>query len=175
MKHLPFPSLLLAFFLVSCSQSSNTSVNNGGGSAVTWTIPTAGTEYVFQSTAVGLPNIPPDTAVIVTTGQHLGGKTNVITYADHAGTIGTSFYNIENNGDISDGNYITDGLGDTTYVWTTFPTGSQQPISDPVTDTTEVGIHIFRSNVRTFVGAETLTTIAGPFSTLHVRQTSINV
>jgi hypothetical protein len=110
------------------------------------------------------------------TGQHLGGKTNVIDYDENnSGSVGTSFYNIESNGDISDGNYITDGLGDTTYVWTTFPTGSQQPISDPVTDTIESGIHIFRSNVRTFVGAETLTTIAGPFSTLHVRQTSIDI
>ncbi len=96
-------------------------------------------------------------------------------YADHAGTIGTSFYNIENNGDISDGDSTTTSLGADTTTWTTYPTASHQPISDPVTDTIESGIHIFRSNVRTYVGAETLTTTAGPFSTLHVRQTSIDI
>jgi hypothetical protein len=165
-------SLLPFVLLTSCHQGSDTSPNNGGGSTVTWTIPSVRAKYVFQSSTPGLTKTVLDTSIIVTTGQHLGGKTNVITYEDLAGTIGTAFYNIEDNGDISDGDAA---LGDTTFTWTTFPTASHQPISDPVTDTTEGGIHIFRSNVCTYVGGETLTTLAGSFSTLHVRETSISI
>ena len=116
-----------------------------------------------------------DSVFILTTGQHLGGKTNVITYADHAGTIGTVIYNIEDNGDISDGDPTTTASGADTIAWTTFPTASHQPISDPVIDTIESSIHIFQSDVRSFVGAETLTTAAGEFATLHVRETSIRI
>jgi hypothetical protein len=170
-----FTLLLLVVLVGACSQSSDTTLNGGTQSTVPWVIPNVGTAYVFQLDGAN-PNIHPvDTIFILSTGQHIGGKTNVIDYADHAGTIGTSFFNIEANGDISDGYYTTNALGDTTYVWTTFPTGSLKPIADPVTDTIEQGIHIFRSNVRTFIGAENLVTLVGPFSTLHVRETSITI
>ncbi len=171
MKHIQiFSALLLALFFASCSNSSDTT-QNGGGSTVTWTIPTIGTEYVYQSQGVnGLPFF--DTISIVQTGQHLGGKTNVITYADEEGTV---IYNIEANGDISDGDPTTTAHGVDTITWTTFPTATHQPISDPVMDTTEGLIHIFQSDVRTYVGAETLTTTAGQFATLHVRETTIRI
>ncbi len=175
MKHPLLPGLLLAVALVSCNQSTNTVLNGGTESTVPWVTPNVGTAFVFELTGVN-PNFhPTDTILIVKTGQHIGGKTNVIDYEDHAGTIGTSFYNIENNGDISEGYTTIKVLGDTTYIWTTFPTASLKPIADPVTDTTESGIHIFRSDVRTFVSAENLITPVGTFSTLHVRETYINI
>ena len=164
--------LIGLLFITSCSQNSDTSSN--GVSTVSWTIPTIGTAFIYQLQQQD-PVAPFDTVMILQTGQHLGGKTGVIGCLDKAGTAGTFFYNIEPNGDISDGDPTTTSLGVDTITWTTFPTASHQPISDPVTDTIESGIHIFRSNVRTFVGAETLTTTAGQFSTLHVRETSISI
>ncbi len=116
-----------------------------------------------------------DTVTILQTGQHLGGKVGVIGCLDRAGTAGTFFYNIETNGDLSYGDSTPNASNGFTYTWTTFPTGSQKTIAAPVVDTVEAGIPIFRSDVRTFVGTENITTPAGPFSTLHVRETSINV
>jgi hypothetical protein len=170
MKHKQiFVTLFIALLLPSCRQVADNPLN---GSAVTWAIPTIGTSYVYQITEQD-PAARFDTITILQTGQHLGGKTGVVGCLDNAGTIGTFFYNIEPNGDISYGDSTL--TSPSTYTWTTFPTASQQPISDPVEDTTESGIHIFRSNVRTFVGAENITTTAGQFSTLHVRQTSISI
>jgi len=168
-------SILFVFICSSCSQNSGTSLNNNGGSGstVTWKNPTAGTNFIYEAKE-SFANVM-DTETIATAGLHLGGKTDVIDYVDHSGTAGTAFYNIETNGDISSGSYTTDGVGDTTYTWKTFPTASHQPISDPGEDTTEAGIHIFRSDVRTFVGADSTTTLAGTFATLHVRETSINI
>src|ERR1700733_9001444 len=172
MKHfrILFPLFLLVI-LASCEQNPDTSQNNsGGGNTVTWTTPTIGTKYIYQIAGPLKPVT--DSITILNTGQHVGGKTDVIEYNDDGGT---AFDNIEPNGDISYGSYTTDGLGDTTYTWTTFPTASHQPISDPVVDTIESGIHIFRSNVRTFVGADSTITAAGTFATLHVRATSISI
>jgi hypothetical protein len=171
-------SLFLLVILASCSQNSSTSLNNsggngGGGSTVTWKNPTVGTNFIFE-TKESFGNVF-DTTSIASTGQHLGGKTDVIYYVDHSGGAGTAFYNIETNGDISYGSYNLNSNGDTIYTWETFPTASLLPISDPVEDTIEAGIHIFRSNVRTFVGADSTITSAGTFATLHVRATSISI
>jgi hypothetical protein len=175
MKNLWIPCFLLASVLASCSQSSDTSQNNGGGNSVNWIIPAVGTEYVFQSTTQGLPKSIFDTLSILQTGQHIGDKTGVIGCLDKTGSAGTFFYNIENNGDLSYGDSTPNDAGGFTYEWTTFPTGSQKPIANPLVDTVEAGIPIFRSDVRTFVGAENLITAAGPLATLHVRETSINI
>lgn len=170
---------LLAFtlFLVllsSCSQSSDTAIN-GGGPAVAWTIPSVGTAYVFQSNTPISTKPGFDTVTILQTGQHLGGKTGVIGCEDQDGSAGTFFYNIEQNGDLSYGDSSIDTTGAYTYTWKTFPTGSHQPIADPAVDTIESVFHIIRSDVRSFVGAETLATAAGSLSTLHVRETAINI
>jgi hypothetical protein len=175
MKLSPLSCLLFALVLGSCSQSSNTSLNGNTQSAVPWVIPNSGTAFVYELTGINPKVHPVDTIFILTTGQHLGGKTGVIGCEDKAGTAGTFFYNIEENGDISDGDSTTNSHGVTTFTWTTFPTGSLKPIADPVIDTVESGIHIFRSNLRTFVDTEQLTTLAGTFSTLHVREVSISI
>jgi hypothetical protein len=171
MKYLNILSALLTLVLVSsCNQGASTSVNGDTGAGV-WMVPAVGTRYVYESQGINSPVF--DTVTILATDQHLGGKTGVIGCADHSGGVGTFFYNIEQNGDISYGD--SSHSSPSVYTWTTFPTASQKPIGDPVTDTTEGSIHIFKSDVRSFVGTETLTTLAGSFSALHVRETSISI
>ena len=123
-------SLFLVVALASCSQNSGTSLNNGGGSMVRWTTQNIGTSYVFEEIQPNSKKPVIDTITILETGQNLGGKTGVVGAEDIAGTIGAFFYNIEQNGDISfgDSSFSTPS----SYTWKTYPTASQQPISDSV-------------------------------------------
>jgi hypothetical protein len=152
-----------------------TSVNDSSGNSVFWTIPEIGTEEIYQAVVPDSVVTVYNTLIILATKEHIGEKTNVISYSEGPSAQDSGFYNIEPNGDISIGDSMLNSSGEYSFRWTTFPTGSRQPISDPVIDTTEHGADVFQSDVRTFVDTETITTLAGVFSTLHVREITINI
>jgi hypothetical protein len=180
-----FASLFLIVILASCNQGGSvTSLNDGGGSFGMWTIPGIGTKYIFQSTQSDSTSQEFDTLTILKTGQHLGGKTNVVSYsAGPAGEGDTEFYNIEQNGDFSESSDATndsDGVIVQRFNWDTLPTGSRKTtqLETPV-DTIEGQLndqeHVVESDVVVFVGTENLSTPAGDFSTLHLRETFISI
>jgi hypothetical protein len=172
MKHSLLPGLLLAVFLVSCHQSTETTLNGGGEGAGPWIIPGVGTEFIFTDTAPG-DSAPPviDTLeyTIASTGQQVGGKSNVVGYlASRSGQSPTSlFYAIESNGNFSSG----DSISPDSIAWIDYPTGTQKTILDTPTTTISSGEQTTTTDVRSFIGAENLTTTAGNFYTLHVRET----
>ncbi len=173
MKHLLLPGLLCAVFLVSCKQTSETTLN--GSSIGMWAIPNTGTTYVFENT----PSTGFDTDVIVKTGQSLGGKTNVLTYSDHSsdGEIANHYYSIDPNGDFSIGSNegAVDSLGNPVFTWQTYPTGSRQPINvEPPFDTIEGDEIEVRTDIISYVDTETLTVAAGTYSTMHIQQVFID-
>jgi hypothetical protein len=178
MKHIKILSAhLLIIILTSCNQGGVTSINDGGGSVGMWIIPGVGTKFVSQVTQAASTTPEFDTFSITKTGQHLGGKTNVVTFAvDDFGD--TEFYNIESNGDISLAGSETsdsDGITIRIFNWQTYPTGSRKNIlAEPTLDTTENDEHVVQSDIRAFIGVENLSTPAGEFSTLHIRETEID-
>jgi hypothetical protein len=177
MKHIKILSALpLVILVASCDHSSSTALNGGSHSAGLWIVPGAGTEYVYQSSTQGSTLTALSTIDIIETRQHVGGKTNVISYGDITnGLVATGFYNFEQNGDISFGDSTTSSSGAGNFTWRTFPTASIAPISDPAVDTTESGVHILSTDVRTFIAEESTTTPGGSFATLHVRETITNI
>src|ERR1017187_3179531 len=95
-------ALLLAALLPSYSQASQTSITGGVEGVGNWLIPRVGTQYIYQfrpndSTVLGY-----DTFTVITTGQHISGKTNVVvSTVSFKGRVDTDVYNIESNGDFS--------------------------------------------------------------------------
>lgn len=158
--------LLIATLFASCNQGS---VNDNIESARMWTVPDMGTVYIYQTTLTGSTSPEIDTFIILKTGQHLNGKTNVVVYVDNVvGHHDTDFFNYETNGDFSFGNTISP--------WTTYPTGSRQTINlVPPVDTLEIGEHIVQSIIRKFIGVENITTPVGELSTLHLRDTAVDI
>ena len=134
-----------------------------------WTIPGVGTEYILQITQVGSSTSTFDTLTVLNVNQHIGGKWNVVSSIIH-GQIEAGFSNIEPNGDYSF------GVGGPILIkWTTFPTGTRQTISDPIVDTFEGSVHLQHSDVRSYIGEENVTTAAGEFSALHIRETRVDI
>jgi hypothetical protein len=173
MKRLKILVLLLFFcLLASCNQGSSTT-DNGGGSSGSWTIPGVGTEYIYT---INVPdsagNSIADTLeyAVTSTGQEVAGKSNAIRMAllqngqVQPGQGGA--YVIESNGDFSADDSIAPG----DIIWKTYPTGSQKTISDPPVDSFSFGTQIITTDVRSFIGSENISTVAGNFSTLHVRE-----
>jgi hypothetical protein len=179
MKNLKSISALFMLMLVaSCHQSSETSLNGGSGigGADAWVVPGVGTEYVFTfevSGDSGSPVIDTIIYTIVSTGQQVGGKSNVVRFLTSGSGQSPSshFYAIESNGNFSVGDSITPD----SIAWTDYPTGTRQTISDTPTNTVSFGEQSVATDVRSFIGAETLTTAAGNFSTLHVRDAETSV
>ncbi len=180
MKHLKLlPALFTLMLVSSCNQGASTSVN-GGGSVGGWITPGIGTTYVYQTTSPDTTGTEFDTITILKNGQEIGGKTNVISYSSGSGGNGdTEFYAIESNGDFSVSSGETndsDGIIVPAFVWETYPTGSRKttPIT-PTLNTIEFNDHIVQSDIVAFIASEMLSTPAGTFSTLHVRETNINI
>ncbi len=170
MKHSLLPGLLITIFLVSCHQSTETSLN-GGGSTNGWVVPGVGTEFIYTVT-ITTDSIVPDTLeyAVTSTGQQVAGKSNAIRmslFEDGQIQQGQGgAYVIESNGDFS----VDDSIAPGDITWKTYPTGSQNTITDPPTDSSSFGEQIITTDVRSFIGSENLTTAAGNFSTLHVRE-----
>ena len=186
MRHIRILFLLfIAAVFASCNQGGvDNTLNSGVESAGAWIVPSVGTSYVY-SDSVESPNGSVDgsslegfdTATVLRTGQFFGGKSNVIELFDQ-NEGGLQFYNYESNGDISeDDSNTTDSAGRIvkTLAWDTYPTGRKQTIVvNPAVDTIEDGERFISSDVREFIGTENITTPAGNFITLHIRETSIN-
>ncbi len=180
MKHL---KLLFAFFtlilLASCNQGTSTS-ENGGGSAGGWNLPGVGTTYIYQLTPVESSEPEFDTITVFATGQHLGGKNNVITYSTGStGNGDTECYAIESNGNFSvsdDETNDSDGFIVQDFDWETYPTGTKQAtaLAPPVNTVEDSELEVSSDTV-TFIGTENTSTPAGEFSTLHLRETSISI
>ncbi len=186
MKYLRiFSALLIAVLVGLCSQSSETLLNGRVETVGNWNIPKVGTQYVYQfrpnDSAVPIF----DTFTIIKTGQHICGKTNVVVCAvAYRGRVDTAVYNIESNGDFSLGiasEHAVDSRGhilpQIIYIWKTFPICSRKTVvALPPRDSSDAaGDHFISSDQCTFVGAETLTLPAGEFSTLHARETEMDV
>jgi hypothetical protein len=172
-------ALFLIVILASCNQGGSTSINDGGGSFGMWTIPGVGTKYILEYTQSDTSATEFDTITVIKTGQHRGGKTNVVSFfSSDNGNNDTSFYNIEQNGDFSEGSDESDdsdGIILQRFNWSTFPTGSRKTsqLETPL-DTTENGEHEVESDVVRFIATANLSTPAGDFSTLHLRETRID-
>jgi hypothetical protein len=158
-------ALCIAVVFTSCSQNSVTTINN---SAVTWVFPSVGTLFVYQITNQDSISPAFDTITILNTGLQIKGKTNVTGYVENNGTVDTALYNIELDGDISYGNSAQ--YFHPNFIWQTFPTASHKPISDPLVNIWEGETRTVISDIRTFVGADNITTLGGVFSTLHVKE-----
>jgi hypothetical protein len=170
-----FRSLLLFSVLgivYGCNQGSDTGLN-GGGSSGNWTIPRAGTMYVFRMTSSSLADSAKlDTLLVLGSHEQAGGKSNVSRFADlsESDSKPAIFISYESNGDISFGGPFNDTAS--SFRWTTYPTGSHKTISDPKVDTFEFSSHIVESGDRSYVGTETITAAGRNYSTSHVRVTS---
>jgi hypothetical protein len=182
MKHLLLPGLLIAVFLVSCKQPTETTLNGGDsasrGGGVTpgaWTIPGAGTMYVFETTQQSI-TLEFDTITIVKSGINSFEEKNVVSYiVSSEGEIDSEFYGIGTNGNFAFGDG-EDSLGVEVFDPSeTYPTGTQQPILlEPSLDSIEGNERIVQSDNISFVGVENLSLPAGTFSTLHTREANIN-
>jgi hypothetical protein len=102
----------------------------------------------------------------------------------YRGRVDTAAYNIEPNGDFSLGiasEHAVDSMGHKLptiiYIWKTFPIYSRKTVvALPPRDSSDAaGNHLSTSDQCTFVGTETLTLPAGEFTTLHARETEIDV
>jgi hypothetical protein len=136
-----------------------------------WTIPGVGTVYTYavnEPDSIGLPASDTFQFTVTSTGQQFAGKSNVVrlitTVAGQQSSSGD--YAIESNGNIS----LDDSIAPGDITWTTYPTGSKETITDPTVDSTEFGELTITTDVHSFIASESLTTAAGNFSTLHVRE-----
>jgi hypothetical protein len=188
MKYSIFPCLLLAVFFISCHPVTETTLNggvsNGGnGNPDAWVVPGLGTTYIYEDLDPNNLVVQSDTITVTKTGQHVGGKTNVTSLIDQfEGQKDSTFDNVDPNGDFSFGSPSSlDSLGNETFSWETYPSGSRlainvfPPIDTILNNGSPNGEHAIRSDVKAFVGVENLSIPAGTFSTLHIRETNTSI
>jgi hypothetical protein len=164
-----FTILSITVLIASCTHSTDA---NGGGSIGIWTIPGTGTQYVFRELTGDSILTPTDTIQyqVYSTGQTLNGQSNVetllVTYSN--GDVSPQYFAYEPNGDLLVNQSNNNSVGPT---WIPASTGSHQVLSSKTTDTSNasLGITIVDIDTNSYIGAETLSTAIGNFSTIHIR------
>jgi hypothetical protein len=163
--------LAVSFALASCNQGSDVPLHAGGTQSGTWQVPADGTTYVFQSLRDGVGE-ETDTLTVVGH-ERFPGKPNVLLF--QISKSDTLFVALETNGDFSFGRQSSDSLDRPIMEWTTFPTSGGRPIVDHAIDTFIGTDHEISSDVRSFVARETMAIAGRTLSTMHVRETSVDI